>query len=114
MGKYDAAPTVAAGLLRQARDRANITQGELATLAGVTQQVISAYETGRREPTLPTLMRLLGAAGFELRMHLAPVDGHDVSVAAFIGSLPPETRAEIQEEASDRVAAARLRRIRGT
>ncbi len=48
MGKYDPAPTFAAGLIRSARDMANLTQAGLAELAGMTQQAISAYETGRK------------------------------------------------------------------
>ncbi|MGH9195663.1 MAG: helix-turn-helix transcriptional regulator [Acidimicrobiia bacterium] len=72
MGKCDPAPTVAAGLIRTARGRANLTQSHLAELAGVAQQTVSAYETGRKEPTLPTLQRLLAAAGFELRADRFP------------------------------------------
>jgi hypothetical protein len=113
MGKYDPAPTVAAGLIRAARDRAALTQGDLAQLAGITQQTISAYETGRREPTLPTLLRLLAAAGFDLRMRLAPADRHDQSLGEFMDSLPPQRRAEIDTATQRRADAARLRRIRG-
>jgi transcriptional regulator with XRE-family HTH domain len=113
MGKYDPAPTIAAGLLRTARDRAELTQGELAASAGVTQQSVSAYETGRRDPTLPTLMRLLAAAGFDLRMRLEPAERHDEALASFMDSLPPQRRAEIDKETRDRVEAARLRRVRG-
>jgi uncharacterized protein len=114
MGKYDPAPTIAAGLLRSARDRAGLTQGELATRAGVTQQSVSAYETGRRDPTLPTLMHLLAAAGFDLRMRLEPAERHDEALASFMDSLPAERRTEIERATRDRVEAARLRRVRGS
>ncbi|HLE38692.1 MAG TPA: helix-turn-helix transcriptional regulator [Acidimicrobiia bacterium] len=113
MGKYDAAPTVAAGLIRTGRDRAGLTQSELAEQAGITQQAISAYETGRTEPTLPTLMHILAAAGLELRMHLSPVEGHDESLEAFLESLPPAKRAALARERMERAGAARLRRVRG-
>jgi uncharacterized protein len=113
MGKYDVAPTLAAGLIRLARDKAGLTQTELAVLAGVSQQTISAYETGRKEPTLPSLQRLLEAAGFELRIRLEPSDDHDRSVEAFIASLPDGPRAELEESRRRRVEEARLRRIRG-
>lgn len=56
----------AAGLLRQARQRASMSQVELAGRAGVTQSVISAYESGHRQPSLPTLAALIEATGFEL------------------------------------------------
>ncbi len=56
----------AAGLLRQARQRAGMSQVELAARAGVTQSVISAYESGHRQPSVPTLAALIEATGFEL------------------------------------------------
>jgi predicted nucleotidyltransferase len=43
-----------------------LTQAELARRAGVTQSVISAYESGARQPSLPTLARLVAATGLEL------------------------------------------------
>ena len=42
------------------------SQVALAARAGVTQSVISAYESGHRQPSLPTLAALVGAAGYEL------------------------------------------------
>jgi predicted nucleotidyltransferase/DNA-binding XRE family transcriptional regulator len=64
--------TVAAGLLRQARRRAGLTQAGVAARAGVTQSVISAYESGRRQPALPTLAALVDATGYELVVRLRP------------------------------------------
>jgi predicted nucleotidyltransferase/DNA-binding XRE family transcriptional regulator len=57
-------------LLRQARTRAGLSQVELATQAGVTQSVVSAYESGQRQPSIPVLARLIEAAGFELTLGL--------------------------------------------
>lgn len=34
--------------------------------------MISAYERDLRQPTLATLLRVLRAAGFDLRLHLEP------------------------------------------
>ncbi len=113
MGKYDPAPTMAAGLIRLARDRAELTQAELAAAAGLTQQSISAYETGRKDPTLSTLKRLLAAAGLEMRIRLEPIDSHNSTVAAFMEALQPEQRAELERSRDDRVRAARLERVRG-
>jgi transcriptional regulator with XRE-family HTH domain len=56
----------AASTLREARLRAALTQTELADLAGVAQSVVSAYESGKREPGYDTLRRLVSAAGFDL------------------------------------------------
>lgn len=113
MSKYDPAPTVAAGLIRLSRQKAALTQTELANRAGLSQQVVSAYETGRQEPTLPSLLRIVEAAGFELRMHLEPLDDHDAGLEAFMSSLPPADRAELEEARRKRVEVARLERIRG-
>ena len=64
--------TTAAAVLRQARATARLTQRALAQRAGVTQSVISAYESGRREPSFATLTRLVKSAGFTLEPHLEP------------------------------------------
>jgi DNA-binding XRE family transcriptional regulator len=63
-------PATAGALLRQARKRAGLSQVDLAARAGVTQSVISAYESGQRQPSLPALARLVDAAGFELTLGL--------------------------------------------
>lgn len=39
--------------------------------------MIAAYETGRREPTMPTLLKLINATGLDLRLHLEPLEDHD-------------------------------------
>jgi transcriptional regulator with XRE-family HTH domain len=54
-----------------------MSQRELAERAGVPVTMISAYERDQRQPTLTTLLRLLRAAGFDLRLHLAAYDPHD-------------------------------------
>ena len=66
----DPEPATAGALLRQARKRAGLSQVDLASRAGVTQSVISAYESGQRQPSLPALARLIDAAGFELTLGL--------------------------------------------
>jgi uncharacterized protein len=56
----------AASLLRTARRRAGLTQRALAEAAGTSQAAVAAIETGRKQPTVATLDRLLLAAGTEL------------------------------------------------
>jgi DNA-binding XRE family transcriptional regulator len=53
-------------LLEQARVEAGLSQDELAQRAGTSRTTISAYEHGRKSPTLATATRLLSSAGFEL------------------------------------------------
>jgi predicted nucleotidyltransferase/DNA-binding XRE family transcriptional regulator len=60
-------------LIKEGRRRAGMTQAALAAAAGLTQPVVSAYEAGRRQPTLPTLLHILHAAGFDLGDDLRPV-----------------------------------------
>jgi uncharacterized protein len=58
-----------------------MSQRDLAQRAGVPVTMISAYERDQRQPTLATLLRLLHAAGFDLRLHLAAYDPHDEVLA---------------------------------
>jgi transcriptional regulator with XRE-family HTH domain len=61
----------AAASLRAARHRAGLTQAALAQRAGTSQATISAYESGRKEPSVETLSRLLAAAGARLAVEPA-------------------------------------------
>jgi transcriptional regulator with XRE-family HTH domain len=54
--------------------------------------MISAYERDRRQPTLETLLRLLRAAGFEMRMTLEPYDPHDDVLASLELERTPSER----------------------
>lgn len=62
--------TSSAAILKEARRSSQLTQTELAVRARVTQSVISAYESGRREPALSTLTKLVEAAGFQVNVGL--------------------------------------------
>jgi predicted nucleotidyltransferase/DNA-binding XRE family transcriptional regulator len=59
-------------MLREARQRARLSQTDLARRAGVAQPVISAYEADRREPSFRTLARLIEATGHQLAVELVP------------------------------------------
>jgi transcriptional regulator with XRE-family HTH domain len=86
-------PSPAAGLLQLARLKTGLSQGRLAELAGVPATMISAYERDKRQPTLPTLLRLLRAAGFDLRMQLVPLDDHDEVLANLEDARSPGERS---------------------
>ena len=58
-------------LLVEARRAAGLNQGELAELAGTSRPTLSAYEHGRKTPSVDTMSRLLAAAG--ARIDLAPL-----------------------------------------
>jgi uncharacterized protein len=48
------------------RNRAGFNQEQLAERAGVTNGMLSGYETGRNRPTLTTLIKLLAALECDL------------------------------------------------
>jgi uncharacterized protein len=60
--------------IAEARERAGLTQSQLAERAGTAQSAISAYEAGRKVPSADTFVRLLAAAG----ARLAVIEGEPV------------------------------------
>ncbi|HTU77711.1 MAG TPA: helix-turn-helix transcriptional regulator [Solirubrobacteraceae bacterium] len=59
---------VAGELLAEIRRAAGLSQAELARRCGVQRSVLSAYEHGRRQPSVAALARIARAAGMELRL----------------------------------------------
>ncbi len=53
-------------VLKHARQAAGLSQSALAAKAGTSRTTLSAYEHGRKSPTLETTARILRAAGFDL------------------------------------------------
>lgn len=97
---------VAGALILDARTRAGFTQAELARRAKTAQSAIAAYEAGRRQPTMPTLYRILAAAGFDLRVRLTPHDPHDDTLAAWEANLPEAERERWRSKLAGQRAAA--------
>jgi transcriptional regulator with XRE-family HTH domain len=71
---------VAADLIARARAQAGISQRALAERAGTSQATISAYESGRKDPSVETLGRLLAAMG--ARLTVEPADQVAVAPSA--------------------------------
>jgi len=65
-------PIASAALLRQARKAAHLSQTDVARRAQVAQSVVAAYESGRREPGLRMLSKLVAATGHRLVLGLEP------------------------------------------
>ncbi len=59
-------------ILKDAREKAGLTQAELARRVGVTQGAIAQLERPGANPTLRTLERALAATGYGLELRLAP------------------------------------------
>ena len=53
-------------VLEQARVAAGLSQAALAERAGTSRPTLSAYERGRKSPTLETAVRIVRTAGFDL------------------------------------------------
>jgi transcriptional regulator with XRE-family HTH domain len=95
--------------LRGARRAAHLSQGALAARTGTSQATVSAYETGRKRPSVDTLDRLLAASGARLsieRLPRAPAEPsaaeHErvgralVDVLALAAALPSRPEAELR------------------
>lgn len=96
MGVEALTDRLASSLLRSARTRLGLSQTAFADLIGIAQPTLSAYESGRRQPTLPTLVDLLARAGFDLRLELAEQDKHDEILAEWERSLDDATRERLR------------------
>jgi transcriptional regulator with XRE-family HTH domain len=94
-------------LIRIARRRAGLTQDALARRAATSQTAISAYESGRRSPSVATLTRILEAAGFELRMRLTEPDTHDATRRIAEKLLPSDQLDAFTQAEHERAKQAR-------
>ena len=61
-------------IVRIARQRAGLTQRQLAQRSGHPRETIARWETGAREPSLESLRALVRACGLELVLALAAGD----------------------------------------
>jgi predicted nucleotidyltransferase/DNA-binding XRE family transcriptional regulator len=94
-----------ADVLRAARQWAHLSQTDLARRAGVAQSVISAYESGRREPSVRTLARLIEATGHELTLDVVPASSHALGLPdSPLGRRLRQRRKAIIEAAANRRA----------
>jgi transcriptional regulator with XRE-family HTH domain len=57
-------------LIQERRDYLNLTQKDVAEMAGITFKSISEIELGIRNPTLNTLISVLDVLGLELTVHI--------------------------------------------
>lgn len=87
-----------AELLRDARRTGGLTQAELAEKAGTSQPTLAAYETGRLEPRLETLTRLIEASGSELVLTVKPRTRRG---AAQLADVALDVRTELESNGAD-------------
>jgi|SRR5579875_2706484 len=63
--------------------------------AGVTQSVISAYESGHRQPAVPTLATLIDATGYDLVLRLRRQPGRLARLSGPLGRRVRSHRREL-------------------
>ena len=85
-------------MLQSERERLGLSQTAFADLLGIAQPTLSAYESGHRQPTLPTLLRLLESAGLELRLELAERANHDAVLAERERTLDEATTQRLRSQ----------------
>ena len=84
----------AATYLNQARRAAGLTQRQLAAKSGIPQPAIARIERRQQIPRYDTLIKLLDACDFELRLGPKRGGGVDVSLIDRWRRLTPAERAE--------------------
>lgn len=57
-------------LIQERRDYLNLTQKDVAEMAGITFKSISEIELGIRNPTVNTLISILDVLGLDLLVHI--------------------------------------------
>ena len=71
-----------------------MTQEQLASRAGVSQPTVARIESGEISPSLDRLTSLVRAAGFDLEIHVVPIDEDNMILAEGNLRLTPEQRIE--------------------
>jgi transcriptional regulator with XRE-family HTH domain len=99
---------VAGGVLRDLRRCTGLTQRQVSDLAEVPPSVLRAYEAGTRQPSLGELIRIVEAAGLELRLHLDTRDRHDELLAK---RTDPDLMRALAAEERERVARLNVERL---
>jgi transcriptional regulator with XRE-family HTH domain len=94
--------SVAGDLIAQIRRTSGLSQAELARRSGLQSSVLSAYEHGRRQPSVSALARIARAAGLELAVsRLSDADALErsgrvlIDVLELADRMPSKQRGEL-------------------
>lgn len=83
--------------VRLCREKAQLTQGELARRVGMTRTSITNIETGRQKVQLHTLYQVARAVNVSPQDLLPPIQIQDEDPQAFENQLPPDVTPEERE-----------------
>jgi hypothetical protein len=81
-------------LVREARLRAGLTQRQLAARVGTSQPLVARIEAGRVRPSFERVLQLVRACGFDLDVHVVPLDEDAWSLAEEGEPLSPDGRID--------------------
>jgi transcriptional regulator with XRE-family HTH domain len=90
-----AGSTATAGLIREARVAAGLTQAQLAARLHTTQSVVSRWERGGDEPRLSTLERILRACGRRLSLSVEEDDVDRAQIRQQLALSPADRLASV-------------------
>jgi hypothetical protein len=94
---------IAGSLITEIRHTSTLSQAELARRSGIQPSVLSAYERGRRQPSVAALARIAAAAGLELE--ISPLSDADalersgrilIQVLELADRMPSKPRGELR------------------
>jgi transcriptional regulator with XRE-family HTH domain len=80
--------------VREARSRAGMTQRALAARAGVSQPLVARIEAGTIDPAFGRLLQLIRACGFDLDVHVVPLDEDAWTLVERGAGATPDERLE--------------------
>ena len=93
--------------VREARNRAGLTQRALAGRAGVSQSLVARIEVGSVDPTFERLLQLVRACGFDLDVRVVPLDEDAWTLVERGANAAPEARLDRMLEGVDLLEAGR-------
>jgi transcriptional regulator with XRE-family HTH domain len=93
--------------VREARTRSGITQRVLAGRAGVSQSLVARIEAGSVDPTFDRLLQLIRACGFDLDIHVVPLDEDAWTLVERGAQASPDERLDRMLEGIDLLEAGR-------
>ncbi len=99
--------------IKSLRDKASITQAQLAESGATSQPTVAAYESGRKSPTINTVVRLAGSVGLEPSIEFHPPmtreDRRSLSLHRAIAQRLMEGPAEVLTLARENLARMNAR-----